>query len=158
MNPIEKPTKTYINPLVVALEYKKALDTGKYRNQTELAKSLNVTRSRVNQYLRLLKLPLEIQKSVIQMGNNLPSRKITERKLRTVLSSFDEGLAPAASLLHVRFTDLPEMVAVDGQDDGLGDKSGAVELGPEEELPVVKPPPAHDADPEKRAQKRQDVG
>jgi len=58
---IEKPSKTYINPILVALKYKEALDSGKYQNQTELAKSLNVTRSRVNQYLRLLNLPEEVQ-------------------------------------------------------------------------------------------------
>ena len=124
------------------------LESGEYASQTALARQLGVSRERVNQYLRLLKLPPEIQKSVIRMGDPLPSRKITERKLRAVLSSFGGGPATAANLLHVRFTDLAEMVAVDGQDDGLGDESGAAELDPEEELPVVKPLPAHDANPE----------
>jgi len=153
-----KSPRTYRNPLFLALEWKKMIESGDYASQTELARHLGVSRARANQILRLLKLPPEIQESVIRMGDPLSSRKITERKLRAVLSSFDEGLAPAASLLHVRFTDLLEMVAVDSQDDGLGDKSGAAEQGPEEELPVVEPPPAHDADQEKRAQKRQDVG
>jgi len=29
------------------------------------------------------------------------------------------------------------MVAIDGEDDGLGDEPGAPELGPKQELPVV---------------------
>jgi len=77
LNTIEKQPKTYINPILVALGYQEALDSQKYKNQTELAKSLNVTRSRVNQYLRLLKLPDGVQES-IRSG----SFKHTERGLR----------------------------------------------------------------------------
>ena len=42
LNPIEIPQQTYPNPLLIALKYKEALESRKYRNQTELAKSLNV--------------------------------------------------------------------------------------------------------------------
>ncbi len=153
-----KPSRTYRNPLFTAREWKKKLESGEYASQTDLASKVGVSRARVNQMLRLLKLSLEIQESVIRMGDILPSRKITERKLRAVLSSLGGGPAPTASLLHVHFTDLAEMVAVDGQDDDLRDEPGAVEMGPEEELPVVEPLPAHDPEPEERAQKRQDVG
>ena len=75
-----------------------------------------------------------------------------------MLSPFGGGPAIDTDLLHVRFTDPAEMVAVDGEDDGFGDKPGAAELGPDEELPVVEPFPAEDADPDERAQERQDVG
>jgi len=63
------------------------LESGEYASQTALALKLGVSRARVNQMLRLLKLPPEIQGSVIRTGDSLPSRKITERRLRTLLSS-----------------------------------------------------------------------
>ena len=63
------------------------LDSGEYTSQAALARYLGISRARVNQMLRLLKLPPKIQESVIRMGDPLPSRKITERRLRTLLSS-----------------------------------------------------------------------
>jgi hypothetical protein len=50
------------------------------------------------------------------------------------------------------------MVATDGEHDGFGDKPGAPELGPEQELPVVQPPLAHKAESIERPQERKDVG
>lgn len=87
LTPIEKPQPTYPNPLLLAPEYKETLESRKYRNQTELARALNVTPSRINQYLRLLKLPPKVQQSVIRMGDLSSPREITERRLRTLLSS-----------------------------------------------------------------------
>lgn len=86
LNPITLQQHTYPNPLFIALGYKEALDSEKYRNQTELAKSLNVTPARISQYLRLLKLPLEIRESVIRMGELSSPRQVTERRLRGLLS------------------------------------------------------------------------
>jgi len=63
------------------------LESGDYASQTELARYLGISRARVNQMLRLMKLPPKIQESVIRMGDPLPSRKITEHRLRTLLSS-----------------------------------------------------------------------
>jgi len=39
------------------------------------------------------------------------------------------------------------MVATDRENDGLGDEPGVPELGPEQELPVVKPFLADEAEP-----------
>ena len=86
LNPITLQQQTYPNPLLIALGYKEALDSEKYRNQTDLAKSLNVTPARISQYLRLLKLPKEIRESVIRMGDLSSPREITERRLRGLLS------------------------------------------------------------------------
>lgn len=86
LDPMEKPPKPYLNPLLLAMEYREALDSGKYRNQADLAKSLNVSPARISQYLRLLKLPPEIRESVIRMGDLSSPRQITEQKLRTILS------------------------------------------------------------------------
>jgi len=56
------------------------------------------------------------------------------------------SLLPAA-LPHAPLADLPKMVAAEREDDGLGDEPGAPELGPKQELPVVKPSVAHEAEP-----------
>ena len=82
-----KPIRTYRNPIFLAREWKKMLQSGECASQTDLARKLGVSRARVNQMLRLLKLPPDIQQSVIKMGDPLSSRKITERKLRTLLAS-----------------------------------------------------------------------
>ncbi len=60
--------------------------SGEYASQTALARKIGVSRARLNQMLRLLKLPLEVQESVARMGDPLSSRKITERKLRALLA------------------------------------------------------------------------
>ena len=80
-----KLPKTYPNPLILALEYKRLLDTPGGGSQTTLARKVGVSRARISQFLRLLKLPPDIQQSVIRMGDPLPSQKITERKLRALL-------------------------------------------------------------------------
>ena len=82
-----KPIRTHRNPLILAREWDKMLRSGEYASQTALARKVGVSRTRVNQFLRLLKLPQEIQQSVIEMGGPLPSREITERKLRALLVS-----------------------------------------------------------------------
>lgn len=81
-----KPSRTYRNPLFVAREWKKMLESGEYASQSDLARKVGASRARVNQMLRLLKLPREIQDSVIQMGDPLSCRKITERELRDMLA------------------------------------------------------------------------
>ena len=63
------------------------LQSGGYASQTALARKLGVSRARVNQMLRLLKLPQEVQETVARMGDPIPSRKVTERKLRAMLAS-----------------------------------------------------------------------
>ncbi len=82
-----KPIRTYRNPIFLAREWQKALASGEYASQTALARQVGVSRARVNQMLRLLKLPQEIQEPVVLMGDSLPFRKTTERKLRSLLAS-----------------------------------------------------------------------
>jgi hypothetical protein len=82
-----KPSRTYRNPVCLAREWNKMLESVDYSSQTDLARFLSISRARVNQMLRLLKLPPKIQESVIRMGDPLPCWKITEPRLRTLLSS-----------------------------------------------------------------------
>jgi len=78
LHPIEKSQRAYRSPLLLALGYKETLESGKYRNQTDLAKTLNYTPSRIN---RLLNLPESLQRDILQ-GRIRPS----ERRLRGILS------------------------------------------------------------------------
>ena len=82
-----KPIRTYRNPVFLAREWKKMLESGEYVSQSDLARKVGVSRARVNQMLRLLKLPPEILESINRMGDPLTSRKITERNLRALLVS-----------------------------------------------------------------------
>ena len=81
LHPIEKTQKIYRNPLLLALGYKEALDSQKYPSQTALARSLNVTPSRLNQYLRLLDLPESVQEEVLR-----EKIRPSERQLRGLLA------------------------------------------------------------------------
>ena len=58
------------------------IDTGEAKTQAELARTLGVSRARVNQILRLLKLDEERIESLKMMGDPLSSQIVTERKLR----------------------------------------------------------------------------
>jgi len=80
LDPREKSPKTYVNPLLLALEYREALDGENPLNQADLARSLNVTPARINQYLRLLQLPDEVKKEVLS-----GRVEATERGLRRKL-------------------------------------------------------------------------
>jgi hypothetical protein len=82
-----KSVRTFRNPLILALKYKSLLDTPGIGSRTALSRKIGVSRARISQFLRLLRLPPDIQQSVIRMGDPLPIRNITERKLRALLAS-----------------------------------------------------------------------
>jgi len=46
----------YRNPICLAREYKRMIDSGQVKNQAELARKLGISRARVTQILSLLKL------------------------------------------------------------------------------------------------------
>ncbi len=68
--------------MYLAKEYKKMIDNGQAKNQAELASQLGISRARVTQILRLLKLdPLTLQE-LEKLGDPLESKIITKRMLR----------------------------------------------------------------------------
>ena len=76
------PKKTYRNPIFLAREYKNMIESGEAKNQAELAKLKGISRARVTQIIRLLKLnPLIIQE-LEKLGDPLKSKIITVRMLR----------------------------------------------------------------------------
>ena len=72
----------YRNPIYLAREYKKMIDKGQVKNQSDLARKLAISRVRICQILNLLKLnPLVVQE-LEKLGDPLKSKIITERMLR----------------------------------------------------------------------------
>jgi hypothetical protein len=66
----------------LAREYKKMIDIGEVKSQAELARIKAISRARVTQILRLLKLDILVIRELEKFGDPLESRIITERMLR----------------------------------------------------------------------------
>ena len=75
--------QTYRNPIYLAKKYKEMIDSGEVKNQSELAKLKSISRARVTQILNLLKLDPLIIQELEKLGEQLDSRIITERMLRS---------------------------------------------------------------------------
>ena len=58
------------------------IDNGQVKNQPDLARKLGVSRARVTQILRLLKINPLIVQELERLGDPLKSRIISERMLR----------------------------------------------------------------------------
>ena len=58
------------------------IDSGQARNESDLARQIGVSRVRVNQIIRLLKLDSQIIKQIEELGDPLSSQIVTERILR----------------------------------------------------------------------------
>ncbi|MDD5529504.1 MAG: hypothetical protein PHX21_05680 [bacterium] len=88
----------YLNPMQLALEYKKCITDEQMDSQTKLAKKFGVSRTRITQILNLLKLAPEIQQYILTQ-NNL---NITEKKLRALTQIKDKKLQSSKfqELLH----------------------------------------------------------
>jgi hypothetical protein len=83
--------RIYRNPIYLAKEYKEMIDNGQVRNQSGLARKLGISRVRIHQILRLLKLDSLIIQELEKLGDPLESKIITERLLRPYVSkSFRE--------------------------------------------------------------------
>jgi len=62
------------------------IDSGEVKNQSELAKLTGISRARVTQILRLLKLDSLIIQELEKLGDPLKSNIITERMLRPYIN------------------------------------------------------------------------
>ena len=81
-----KRSRTYRNPIALAREWEKTLRNGNSSSPADLACKLGVSRARVNQILRLLRLAPEVSKAIVALGDPLPSPIVTERKLRPIVN------------------------------------------------------------------------
>jgi len=72
--------KIYRNPIYLAKDYRKIIDSGEVKNQSDLAKLKGISRARVTQILNLSKLNKEIVDNLEQIGNPMDKKLISERK------------------------------------------------------------------------------
>ena len=79
------PKKTYRNPIYLAKEYKEIIDSGEAKNQAELARLKGISRARVTQILRLLKLDKNIIDNLEQIGDPMDRKVISEKELRKII-------------------------------------------------------------------------
>jgi hypothetical protein len=77
--------KSYRNPIFLAWEWQQALEHGHSPSRAALARKLDVSRARVTQVLRLLRLDQEVIDAVAALGDPLSSRIVTERRLRPIV-------------------------------------------------------------------------
>jgi len=77
-------THIYRNPIYLVKEYKQMIDNGQVKNQAELARINGISRARITQIMNLLKLSNNILKRIIQLGDPLSKRMISERYLRKI--------------------------------------------------------------------------
>ena len=78
--------RNYRNPIYLAKECKKIIESGKVKNQTALAKLKGVSRARETQILNLLKLDKLVIKEIEQIGDQMERRIISERQLRKIIN------------------------------------------------------------------------
>jgi hypothetical protein len=84
VKPLQK-AKSYRNPICVAREWQTALEERTYSCAADLARTLSISRARVTQMLRLLRLHPEVLEAIAALGDPLPSRLVTERMLRPIV-------------------------------------------------------------------------
>jgi len=85
----ERIIPIYRNPLYVAKEYVRMIETGEAKSESDVARKLGISRVRVNHFIRLLKLDTTIIQSIDKLGDPLKSRMITERMLRPYVRNLD---------------------------------------------------------------------
>ena len=86
---VNKPKKHVIHK---AIRWKKMFDDGKVNSLSEIAKKEGLRRTRVTQTMNLLKLPIKIQKFLVDLSDPKEIRRHSERRLRQSLSSLFERI------------------------------------------------------------------
>jgi hypothetical protein len=75
----------YQNPVYLAKEYRRLIDSGVAKSQTDLPLKLGVSKVHVCRVPSLLKLNDELIDAVEKIANPMPTRIVTERMLRECL-------------------------------------------------------------------------
>jgi len=79
------PRKVYRNPVILAQEWRRALESGEVCSRAELARTLGLSRARITQVLGLLRLSPKVLREIKALGDPLDYLIMTERQLRPVV-------------------------------------------------------------------------
>lgn len=85
-NLIKIGKQQYRNPIYLAQEWRRALDSGEYPSPAALARHLKVSRARVTQILNLLRLSSGVIKQISSLGDPMVRPLVSERRIRPLLS------------------------------------------------------------------------
>jgi len=103
VKPPSIPIKTYRNPIYLAREYKKMIDSGKAKNQAELARIKGISRTRVTQIINLLKLDSFSIQELVKLDDPLESKIITELMLRPYVNKSPKEQIDLLNILKSNF-------------------------------------------------------
>ena len=81
-----KASKQFRNPIQLAREWQNALDSGQVASKAALASRLGISRARVTQVLRLLRLAPVAEAMILSLGDPMREPIVTERTLRGIVS------------------------------------------------------------------------
>ena len=76
------PKRVYRNPIIVAQEWQAILDGSQVASRKELAQTFGVSRVRISQMLQLLTLSPSVIDAIVQLGDPMSERIVSERSLR----------------------------------------------------------------------------
>jgi len=79
------------------------IDSGKVKNQAELARKLGISRARVTQILNLLKLKPATIQELEKLGDPLKSKIINERMLRSNVNKSSENQLKLLEFIETLF-------------------------------------------------------
>ena len=103
------PRGFHRNPIVIAKEWQDSIRNGDYLSRSDLARSKGVSRSRVSQVLRLLGLTPEVIAALKSLGDPLPLRLISEKKLSSLVdASPEEQKQEIKALLRKKGRKIPD--------------------------------------------------
>ena len=93
--------------LKMAVTWRSQLDSGQIASQADLARREGVTRARVTQILRLLRLSPEIQRHILALPKISGNPPISERSLRPIAGIEDRGQQLTEFLQLIGMAQLP---------------------------------------------------
>ena len=76
----------YRNPIYLAMEWQRVLDSGQCESLSALARHFKVSRARVTQVMNLLSLSTDVIDIIRSLGDPINSPVVAERRLRPLLS------------------------------------------------------------------------
>jgi hypothetical protein len=92
-NLIKVDKTQYRNPIYLAMEWQRTLDSGQCESLSALALHFKVSRARVTQIMNLLSLSPKILDIIRSLGDPINSHIVAERRLRYLLSLPDDEQA-----------------------------------------------------------------